>query len=132
MKIRIIEEDLINQTIASAEGKATARTITHEQVIAERDRIVEWLDSHNVPFKIRAKLSFSCDPNAQSFPSSYQYCPESTHFSLTIGSDGKSWFFTNVKRLRCTPVRCSLLATASHRTDLETAICRNAFKGLES
>lgn len=130
MKIRIIDEDLINRTIASAEGGATARTITHKQVIAEKNRIEQWLNLHNIPYKVRAKLCFLCDPNAQSFANSYRYCPESTQFYLTIGSDGKKWFLTGVKRLRCTPERCSLTVTTSHRTDLEKAICHNAYAKL--
>ena len=127
MKINTANTDKINAAIKAAEGRATARTITANDIGAEIIRLNRWLDANSVPLKVRAGLTFCVDPNAQSFPSSYQYTPESTQIRLTIGADGKTYFLTRVGRGICTPGTASLVFSSEARAALEAAIVKHAY-----
>ena len=130
MKINTANTDKVNAAIKAAEGRATARTITATDIGAEIIRLNRWLDNNSVPMKVRAGLTFCVDPNAQSFPSSYRYTPESTQIRLTIGADGKTYFLTRVGRAICRLGHRRLAVSGEARAALEAAIVKHAYGDL--
>lgn len=63
--------------IRAAEGRATARTITPEEVVSALDIVERKLD---LPKKHLDGVTVDIDYHAQDFPRAYKYTPESTHF----------------------------------------------------
>lgn len=128
MKINIKNTEKIAAELAKAQGKASARTVSVNDVRYEAGRIKKTLDAHNIPFKVRAGLTWCIDPNAQSFPASYRYKPESTYIFLTFGADGKTVFLTDAGRALCTPKRTRLMAKDEAEAAFKDAIVKNAFR----
>ncbi len=122
MKIRISREnaDAIRDAIASAEGRAVARTISPQNIL---DAVAEINERYNLPKKYMVGLRFSVDPNAQHFPAAYRYTPESTQFCVECCPSG--WFLTGIAREPCKApsLRFALVGTL---TDAQrAAIIRN-------
>ena len=92
-KILIIEANAekINATIKTAEGRATARTITAKMIM---DRLAKI----KVP-KNRLDGTMLVYDGAEHFPSAYRYRPESTHFKAE-NRKGK-WYLVDVYRDTC-------------------------------
>ena len=98
IRINVNNTDKISAAIAAAEGKATARCITADDIHSMINEIEESL-TKRLYKKDWAGLRFSCDDNAQSFPGAYKGRPESTHFELERTASG--WFVTRIMRNDC-------------------------------
>lgn len=97
MKINVTHLEALTAAIETAEGKATARTVSPEDIAHEITGIENRL-AGLLPKKDWQGLRFSLDVNAQTFPASYRYTPESTHVLIERGSNG--WFVTEICRER--------------------------------
>ena len=97
MKIIIKEANIekITAAIKEAEGRASARTVTAEEIIKVAKRITRNLD---ITKKAMVGIRAYVDPNAQDFPSAYKYTPESTQFGMIYTSSG--WAMTSISRCK--------------------------------
>lgn len=86
----------VNAAIQEAEGKATARTITAEDIARTLIRIE---DSLNISKKAMDGIKVTADINSQKFPKAYKYTPESTHFKAEYKNG--SWRLTDIYRAEC-------------------------------
>ena len=98
MKINTTNIEKVNSAIAAIEGRATARTITADDV-EEAIETIEKKLSILLLKKDWKGLRFAVDTNAQNFASSYKYTPYSTHFVLERGAT--AWFVTEIYRAPC-------------------------------
>ena len=101
MKINIDNANNVEKITAAineAEGRATVRTITFDDILDAVAAIEEKL-RRILPKKALAGLKFAVNPNAQTFPAAYNGVPMSTQFILERGS--KAWFLVNVYRDKC-------------------------------
>lgn len=124
--IREANAEKINAAIRDAEGRATARTITAQNVIDTARKITRRLD---IPKKYMVGITASVDYHAQNFPNAYRYTPESTHFTMTCTASG--WILTGVSRettrrasravdIRLTDdARAMIILNASHMASCE-------------
>lgn len=96
----------LTEAIKAAEGRATARTITAEDVIKECDRQLVRLYGLGASLDELDGTEIRVDINAQDFPNAYKYIPESTHFCATFS--GKKWRLTYVCRNTCRKNRGSV------------------------
>ena len=88
--------EAIQAAIQAAEGRATARTITYEDIIDDIKRVEKHLCiSKKAMLNIRADI----DHNAQQFPNAYRYTPESTHYTMTRAASG--WRLDSISRDTC-------------------------------
>jgi len=87
MKIIVNEKNKkkIETCIAEAEGRATVRTITFEQIEYAIERIEKELD---ITAKYMRGVTACVDPNAQDFPRAYKYTPQSTWVKLERCASG--------------------------------------------
>ena len=88
--------DPIRTAIKSAEGRATARTITAEKMLYALIQVEKKLD---ITKKAMDGIKVTIDINSQSFPNAYKYTPESTHFSAEYKNG--SWRLTDIYRAEC-------------------------------
>lgn len=97
MKIRVCDEnrERIEQEIKKAEGSATTRTLTYDDIVDGIARVEKELA---IPKKYLLGISFTEDINAQTFPASYKHAPFSTWFTAEYMRTG--WFLTGVERRR--------------------------------
>ena len=86
----------LSAAIKEAEGRATARTISANDIVSRLKEIEKGL---NIPKKNMNGVSVDVDENAQDFPRAYKYTPESTHFYATF--KGGAWIITGIERARC-------------------------------
>ena len=96
MKATIISETnraRIEAAIAEAEGKATARTITFDNIVHACERIEKKL---GVTKKAMEGIYYDIDLHAQNFPNAYKYRAESTQFTVEF-SKGK-WRLVSIGR----------------------------------
>jgi hypothetical protein len=98
MKINTTNIEKVNQAIAATEGRATARTITADDV-EEAIETIEKRLSLLLLKKDWKGLKFAVDSNAQVFPGAYKHTPYSTHFVLERGASG--WFIIELHRSVC-------------------------------
>lgn len=98
IRINVNNIEKINAAIATAEGRATARCITADDIHIMIDEIESTLIKRMYK-KDWAGLEFSVDPNAQSFPGAYRGTPESTQFTVMRKASG--WFVTDISRMTC-------------------------------
>lgn len=82
--------------IKEAEGRASARTITAEEILSTLIRIE---DDLHISKKAMNGINVTVDINSQSFPKAYKYTPESTHFSAEYKNG--SWRLTDIYRAEC-------------------------------
>lgn len=98
MKISINDTEKLTAAIKEAERRATARTIT-------ADNIRDVLDSVDKRLRIMSTKTDAigtkvyCDYHAQSFPSAYRFTPESTHFVAELTKTG--WKVVSIDRGIC-------------------------------
>lgn len=96
MKSIIINEtnrERINAAIAEVEGRATARTITYDDVVRACAVIEKRL---GIAKKDLEGVEYSVDIHAQTFPRAYKYRAESTQFH--VKREGGKWRVTHVMR----------------------------------
>lgn len=98
--------DKISQEIKQAEGRATARTITAQDIIDECDRILQRYYGLGASLESLEGTEIHININAQDFPNAYKYTPESTWFDAVYR--GKKWRLTDVTRRTCTNYRGSV------------------------
>ena len=94
MKINVKKEQVI-KAIKEAEGRATARTITEQDVQDWAEKVEKHLEGL-LPKAHRIGVVARIDEHAQQFPNSYKYTPESTKFDIKRFPSG--WFLVNVFR----------------------------------
>lgn len=97
MKINVKDKEKIEKAIQEIEGRATARTLTYEDVEYWMEKLEEWVSSL-MPKAYWKGLRAVVDDHAQNFPASYKYEPLSTVFTVERFSTG--WFITNICRER--------------------------------
>ena len=83
----------LNAAIATAEGRATARTINAEDIFDALETIEERLC---IPKAHMIGITAEVEVNAQTFPNAYRYRPESTHFKAIRTANG--WKITDIYR----------------------------------
>ena len=83
----------LTEAIEEAQKRCTARTIDAFIVCRNLEEVERRLD---LPKRALEGISVTVDPNAQDFPKSYKYTPESTVFSAIYKSG--SWKVTDVTR----------------------------------
>lgn len=86
----------LKDAIKEAEGRATARRISINDIFAHCKAVEEKL---NISKKAMNGVKIHCDPNAQEFPKAYKYTPESTHFTAEYKNG--TWRVTDVFRDVC-------------------------------
>ena len=91
MNINVANIEKLTEAIAKAEGRATARTITAQDIIKTLDKI-------KVP-KSRLHGTKVYYDGGQHFPNAYKYRPESTHW-MAENKHGK-WYVTAICRATC-------------------------------
>lgn len=96
--IKITNAAQLASMIEAAEGRATARTITPENIAEALEQVAERVLLLSTR-KDATGTKVEADPNAQQFPSAYRYMPESTHFTAELKAAG--WKVTRVFRSRC-------------------------------
>ena len=96
--IKITNAAQLASMIEAAEGRATARTITPEDIAEALEQITERILLLSTR-KDATGTTVEADPNAQQFPNAYKYIPESTHFTAELKTAG--WKVTKVFRSRC-------------------------------
>ena len=91
MKINLTNNAKVTAAIKEAEGRATARTVSVEDIVKALGKI-------KVP---KSKLNGTVVrwDGAEHFPNAYRYRPESTHW-VAENVNGK-WYLTNVYRDTC-------------------------------
>lgn len=123
IKVNIVikeeNKNRIDEAIKKAEGKATARCISHKTVF----RIIDSLNGRfgNVSKKNLKGTVIHFD-NAQHFPNAYHYRPESTHFKAR--HNGTNWTLTDVYRDTC-PNRMSFYVSIELSDMAKNAILKN-------
>lgn len=104
----------LEKAIKEAEGKATARCITVDEIC----RTLSEIEKHfnGISHKMLKDVSVICDVNAQHFAKAYKYKPMSTIFEAI--HNGKEWMITAIYRGTCTTKKVSINLTK----ELERAI----------
>lgn len=98
MKTIIIKEsnkEKINQAIKDAEGRASARTITYDDIIQDIKNVEQTL---GIAKKDMVGIEVDVDHHAQNFPNAYKYTPESTQYIIRKKASG--WELLSVDRYR--------------------------------
>jgi hypothetical protein len=90
----------IDNLIIASEIGCKVRKITVQDIFDTTLDILAWLNQYKIPLKVRKGLKFNVDIHAQVFPRAYKYTPESTHFAVEIGSNGKDFYLVQVVRYR--------------------------------
>ena len=98
--------DRIREMIKKAEGRATARTISAEDIVRFANGYTKTL---GISKKALAGTVVVADLNAQHFPNAYKYTPESTQFGLKATSSG--WSLMWVERKVCKAPTLAYVAT---------------------
>ena len=93
MKINVNDVEKLAEAIAKAEGKATARTVTVENIL---DTLKE---AESCIPKVRLKGTKVYYDGGQKFPNAYKHIPYSTHWEAVF--TGKNWFVTDIWRDVC-------------------------------
>ena len=96
----------LTAAIKDAEGRATARTITASDIA---DVLLEVEKTLGISKKALEGVRVDIDLNAQTFPNSYKYIPESTQFTAVYKSG--SWRVTDIRRDRCRGVKSRIRVT---------------------
>ncbi len=86
----------LTAAIKTAEGKATARTLSADGIVS---CLIFIEDELSIPKKAMDGISIQADIFSQKFPSSYKYIPESTHFSAVYHAG--VWYITAIWRGIC-------------------------------
>lgn len=100
--MKITNQKKLEALIKEAEGRATARTITVDDIVDALAEAEEYL-AHLATKKDMVGSRVHVDVNAQHFPRAYKYIPESTHFVAEVTKSG--WKVLSVNRSICKTVR---------------------------
>lgn len=90
-------EKTIIPALKEAEGRATARTVTCENIIEDVQTIVKEL---RIAQSRLEGSSVILNHNAQTFPKAYKYTPEATLLDISFGK-GKAVYIERIFRDRC-------------------------------
>lgn len=85
MIVKESNKNKIEKMIKEAEGRATTRTITYNNIVIALKCIENKL---NIYKKDMVGIIASVDLNAQNFPNAYKYTPKSTHFNVIRKANG--------------------------------------------
>jgi len=98
MKINVTNFDKIEQALAIANGKATARLAHRQDVEAYVIIIKKSLTEKGIPKNLWKGLKFRVMPGAEKLPNAYfkRGMPSATEFTLERGASG--WFMTSCNR----------------------------------
>lgn len=89
-------QTVLAEAIRVAEGRASARCVTAEDVVDA----VRRLDEKICIAKTKLDgVTADIDINAQNFPNAYRYTPESTH--VTVENRRGHWYVTDIRRAPC-------------------------------
>lgn len=88
--------DLLGEAIKMAEGRASVRTITADEIVTA---LCDTFETLGISKKAMDGVEVSIDLNAQDFPSAYKYTPESTIVDAIY--KGGSWRVTSICRDAC-------------------------------
>lgn len=117
-EIKITNAAKLDAMIQAAEGRATARTITPDDIAEALDQVTERILLLSTR-KDATGTKVEADPNAQTFPHAYKYTPESTHFTAELKASG--WTVTGIFRARCWTTTAAVItytpATIAHMLD---------------
>ena len=103
----------ISKMIREAEGKASARTITYEDILND----IKWIEAEiAIPQKSMIGVSVDVDHHAQNFPSAYRYIPMSTHYTITKKPSGWDLMSVDRETTRREGHRFSVTLTESAKT----------------
>lgn len=91
--------DAIAEAIKTAEGRATARTITCQDIMDACENILLRYYGLGASLADLDGMTVSINVNAQDFPKAYKYTPECTWFDAMF--HGGKWRLTNVYRFTC-------------------------------
>lgn len=119
-EIKINEKNItaIEEAIKEAQGKATERTITAQNIIeyAEKIRIDAQTYSSK---KATVGMTAVIDKHAQRFARAYKYAPQSTQFQILCKATG--WYLVDVYRATChgsSSGECDIVLTEAQKADL--------------
>lgn len=104
----------LREIIARAEGRATARRLSVDDIMQALDRVPDCIAKKHLP-----GCEIHCNPSAQGFARAYHYVPESTHFSAVCRPAG--WYLTRVCRDTCGTSRGCLTLTDAAKADIIAA-----------
>lgn len=93
--IKLSDTEKLLAAIVEAEGRATVRVITPDDI---SNAIIIIEKKLSIPKKYMDGVSAEVDYNAQQFPNAYKYTPESTFFDA-INKKG-IWYITSIYRGR--------------------------------
>lgn len=116
MKINITNKEKLTAAIKEAEGRATARTVTANDITRVLNNI-----GKGIP---KTKLSGTVVhyDGAEYFPNAYKYRPESTHW-VAENIKGK-WYVTDIHRDTC-PNRVRWNTSITYSEEAKQAILDN-------
>jgi len=97
MRINTANETKITVAIETAEGKSTARTLSHYRVLMCISDVEEKLAKLEIPKKYWKGFTFSILP--EELCNSYKWNGEGTFAKIERGSNG--WFMVKVDRIDC-------------------------------
>ena len=96
MLIKESNKEKINAMIKAAEGKATERTISYNDIVSAVERIESYL---RIPKNAMVGIVADVDVNAQKFPGNYIWTAKSTHFRMERKKS--YWNLYRVERDNC-------------------------------
>ena len=85
--------DKISRMIVEAEGKASVRTITYEDILRDINEVESEIA---ISKKTMLGVSVDVDHHAHNFPAAYKYPPVSTHYTIIRMTRG--WDLVRVSR----------------------------------
>ena len=105
------ESKRIREAITEAEGRATARLISAQDVV---DALIEVDDYLGISKKAKKGTKVMIDCNAQTFPSAYKWAAKSTIFyaEFTTG-----WMITDIIRWRTESKKFSVVMSETAKAD---------------
>lgn len=116
----------VTAAIKAAEGRATVRTITAEDIALYLIEVEKTLALKKAYMN---GVSVSVDLNAQAFAKAYKYTPESTQFKAEYKNG--SWRLTDVYRNSCctsSNLACTVyLPEAAQKAIINSMKCLNAY-----
>ena len=114
--------EAIENMIAQAEGKATARCLTFKDLTF---RIAQLETALGIAKKDMEGLKYDLDDNAQNFPHAYKYKADSTH--AVIERRGGKWRLVDVHRGTCRGEKhtfhCLVMPTEAETAILDARRC---------
>ena len=114
--------DKINDHITEIETRCTIRLIGAEDIFRAIGEIEKNL-SDRLYKKDWIGISIECNPNAQSFPRSYNGTPDATIFLLT--RTATTWSVSQIRRATCGTQEYSVIGLSDKSDDLAKFATKN-------